>query len=901
MMELPKTYDPKQAEDRWYPIWEERGYFHAEVDSSKESFAVVIPPPNVTGELHIGHALNNTLQDVVIRFHRADGKAANWFPGMDHASIAVHTLIERALAARELDDLLSEIGFTAPPTNEPLTRHDLGRETFMKLGWAWKERYGGRIRDQLKVLGATCDWKRERFTMDDGLSHAVKTAFVKLYEEGLIYRDTKLVNWDVEAQTVLSDLEVETEENVQGELFEFAYELEDGGEVVVATTRPETMLGDTGLAVHPDDERYKAIHGKFVTHPFVDRNIPIVTDAELVDPEFGTGVVKVTPAHDFNDFATGKRHDLEVISILDLEGNTNENAGPFAGMDRFEARKAVKQKLEEIGLARDSKDHIMTLPRSQRTNTIVEPMISTQWFVKMEPLAKPALDKVRDGSIKFIPEEWTKTYYHWLENIQDWCISRQLWWGHQIPVWYKKGEDPMDPANWHVSAEPPADSENWEQDEDVLDTWFSSGLWPFSIMDWPNESPEQDYFYPTQFLSTGPDIIFFWVARMIMTGLHFKGEIPFETVFYHPMVVDEHGKKMSKTTGNVIDPLELKDDFGIDALRFTLISSTSKGKDLRLSLNAVESQRRFLNKVWNASRFVLSNLEGYDGTSVADAGALQLEDKWILGRLQDTISEIRKSLTRYDFNLAAGALYHFIWDDFCDWYLELVKSRLYGEDAAARKVAQAVLSHCLKDIVKMMQPFTPFIAEELWQHLPTKDEESVVIAPFPKADPNLKDEQAQQEMNMLQSLIISLRTMRSELNITPDKKAPALIRTESDQVVGLVNRYGQTFEALANVSELEIGPEVVRPAQAPRKVLEFAEVFLPLEGVIDIAEERVRLVQELAKVEADLKRTTGKLDNEDFLKKAPPNIIEKEQQKLSEFQQKMERLEQNLDLLGVKT
>lgn len=900
-MELPKTYDPKQAEDRWYSIWEERGYFHADVDPGKAPFAVVIPPPNVTGELHIGHALNNTLQDVVIRFHRADGKASNWFPGMDHASIAVHTLIERALAARELDDLLSEIGFSAPPTNEPLTRHDLGRETFMKLGWAWKERYGGRIRDQLKVLGATCDWERERFTMDDGLSHAVKTAFVKLYEEGLIYRDTKLVNWDVEAQTVLSDLEVETEENVQGELFEFAYQLEDAGEVIVATTRPETMLGDTGLAVHPDDERYKTLHGKFVNHPFVDRKIPIITDAELVDPEFGTGVVKVTPAHDFNDFATGKRHDLEVISILDLEGNTNENAGPFSGMDRFEARKAVKQKLEELGLARGSKDHIMTLPRSQRTNTIVEPMISTQWFVKMEPLAKPALEKVRDGSIKFIPEEWTKTYYHWLENIQDWCISRQLWWGHQIPVWYKKGEDPMDPANWHVSAEPPADSENWEQDEDVLDTWFSSGLWPFSIMDWPNESPEQDYFYPTNFLSTGPDIIFFWVARMIMMGLHFKGEIPFETVFYHPMVVDEHGKKMSKTTGNVMDPLELKDDFGIDALRFTLISSTSKGKDLRLSLNAVESQRRFLNKVWNASRFVLSNMDGYDGTSVADAGTLLLEDKWILGRLQDTISEIRKSLTRYDFNLAAGALYHFIWDDFCDWYLELVKSRFYGEDAAARKVAQAVLSHCLKDIVKMMQPFTPFIAEELWQHLPTKDEASVVIAPFPKADPNLKDEQAQQEMNMLQSLIISLRTMRSELNITPDKKAPALIRTESDQVIGLVNRYGQTFEALANVSELEIGPDVVRPAQAPRKVLEFAEVFLPLEGVIDIAEERVRLVQELAKVEADLKRTTGKLDNEDFLKKAPPNIIEKEQQKLQEFQQKMERLEQNLELLGVKT
>ncbi len=900
-MELPKTYDPKLAEDRWYPIWEERGYFHAEVDPDKEPFAVVIPPPNVTGELHIGHALNNTLQDVVIRFHRADGKAANWFPGMDHASIAVHTLIERALASRNLDDLLAEVGFDVPPHKEPLTRHDLGRDTFMKLGWAWKERYGGRIRDQLKVLGATCDWERERFTMDEGLSHAVKTAFVKLYEDGLIYRDTKLVNWDVEAQTVLSDLEVENEENVQGELFEFAYQLEDGGEVVVATTRPETMLGDTGLAVHPDDERYKALHGKFATHPFVDRKIPIITDDVLVDPEFGTGVVKVTPAHDFNDFATGKRHDLDVISILDLEGNTNGNAGPFEGMDRFEARKAVKQKLEELGLVRGSKEHIMTLPRSQRTNTIVEPMISTQWFVKMEPLAKPALEKVRDGSIKFIPEEWTKTYYHWLDNIQDWCISRQLWWGHQIPVWYKKGEDPMDPANWHVASEPPADPENWEQDEDVLDTWFSSGLWPFSIMGWPEDSAEQNYFYPTKFLSTGPDIIFFWVARMIMTGLHFKGEIPFDTVFFHPMVVDEHGKKMSKTTGNVIDPLELKADYGIDALRFTLISSTSKGKDLRLSLSAIESQRRFLNKVWNASRFVLSNLEGYDGTSINAAGDLQLEDKWILGRLQDTIADIRKSLTKYDFNLAADALYHFIWDDFCDWYLEMVKSRLYGENEAARKVAQAVLHHCLKDIVKMMQPFTPFIAEELWQYLPVKDEDSVMIAPFPTVDADFQDKQALQEMNMLQSLIISLRTMRSELNITPDKKAPAMIRTESDQLINLVNAYGQIFESLANVSELEIGPDVVRPAQAPRKVLEFAEVFLPLEGLIDIAEERVRLVQELSKVEADLKRTSSKLDNEDFLKKAPPNIIDKEKQKLSEFQQKMERLEQNLELLGVKT
>ncbi|HEY5596903.1 MAG TPA: valine--tRNA ligase, partial [Candidatus Bipolaricaulota bacterium] len=898
-MELPKTYDPQRAEDHWYAVWEERGYFHATVDAGKRPFAIVIPPPNVTGELHMGHALNNTLQDVIIRYHRADGKSACWFPGMDHASIAVHTLIERALAKRELDDLLRDIGFPVPAHTQPLTRRDLGREAFMKLGWAWKEKYDGRIRQQLRVLGCSCDWPRERFTMDEGLSHAVQTVFVRLYEEGLIYRDTRMVNWDVQAQTVLSDLEVENEENVQGELFQFAYPLEDGGELVVATTRPETMLGDTALAVHPDDARYKHLIGKFAVHPFLERRVPIIADGQLVDPAFGTGVVKVTPAHDYNDLATGKRHNLDVISILDFKGNANQNAGPFAGMERFQARRAVKEKLEELGLARGSKPHLMTLPRSQRTGTIVEPMLTTQWFVKMEPLARPAIEKVRDGSIDFIPQEWAKTYFHWMENIQDWCISRQLWWGHRIPVWYRKGQDPMDPRHWHVSTRPPDDAEHWEQDQDVLDTWFSSALWPFSIMDWPAPSAEQKYFYPTAFLSTGPDIIFFWVARMIMMGLHFMGEIPFRTVFFHPIVVDEHGKKMSKTKGNVIDPLTLKDEFGIDALRFTLVAGTAKGKDLRLSHSTVDGNRKFLNKIWNAARFVLSNLKGKAAPPLDQTGPLQLEDRWILSRLQDAVSQVRRALDRYDFNLAAGMVYSFIWRDYCDWYLEWVKPRLYAS-GTPDAVAQAVLCHVFDQILRLLHPFTPFIAEELWQHFPARAPESVMVAPFPQVQPALADSQAEGQMDRLQALITAIRTLRSELNVPPDRPATVLIRTEEAALEDLVRQHAHIFQSLAHAAQVDIGPQVTRPAQAPRKVLEFAEVFLPLEGVVDIAAERVRLVQELSRVESDLKRALLKLENEEFLRKAPTDVVDKEKRKLAEFQQMAQRLAENLELLGVK-
>ncbi len=898
-MTLPKTYDPQLAEDRWYETWEARGYFHAEPDPSKEPFAVAIPPPNVTGELHMGHALNNTLQDVVVRYQRADGKAANWFPGMDHASIAVHALIEKGLRERSLDHLLREIGFELPEHDEPLSRQDLGREWFLKLGWAWREHYGGKIRGQLKVLGASCDWRRERFTMDEGLSRAVRTAFVKLYEGGLIYRGERLIGWCPQCRTALSDIEVEREEQ-PGTLYYITYPLEDGGgELQVATTRPETLLGDTAVAVHPEDPRTKGFIGKKAILPLMDRPIPIVAD-EAVDPEFGTGFVKVTPGHDQTDFEIGERHGLAFINLLNPDGTLNDQAGAYAGLDVAEGRARVVEDLQSRGLLVKTEDITHAVGHCQRCGTVAEPMLSTQWFADAHTLAQPALKAVRERRIEFIPSRWEKVYFNWLEHIRPWCISRQLWWGHRIPAWHCGACGEITVAVEDPEACAHCGSGEIRQDEDVLDTWFSSALWPFSILGWPEESEDLRYFYPTAYLSTGPDIIFFWVARMIMTGLHFMEDVPFYKVFFHPLIVDEHGQKMSKSKGNVIDPLSLKEQYGVDALRFTLAAGTSKGKELRLTESAIQGYHKFLNKIWNAARLVLSNLDGYDGKP-PDPGALTLEDRWVLSRLQRVVGEVRQHLDHYDFNLAAGALYNFIWGDFCDWYLEWIKPRLYGDDARERATVQAVLHRVLTEVVKLLHPFVPFIAEELWQHLPHASGESVVTAPFPRPDDALLDEQAEAEFETLKGLITAVRTMRSELNLPPDKPTPALIRTENEGVQRLARDYRAAFESLARVTQLDVGPEVTRPAQAPRKVFEYAEVFLPLEGVIDIAAERVRLAQELARAQDDLERSAHKLDNEDFLKKAPPAIVEKEQQKLEEFQERVKRLEQNLELLGVKT
>jgi valyl-tRNA synthetase len=905
-MELPKAYDPKEAEERWYAFWEAHRYFDGTVNASKKPFAIVIPPPNVTGELHIGHALNNTLQDIVIRYKRMDGYEACWFPGTDHASIAVHVLIEQGLAKRQLDDLLREIGYPIPSDKRPLTRYDLGREHFIKLGWAWKNRYGSKIREQLRALGASCDWRRESFTLDEARSRTVTEVFVRLYEEGFIYRGDRLINWCPRCQTVLSDLEVEHEE-AEGQLYYIRYPLAEGqGFVTVATTRPETMLGDTGVAVHPEDGRYQELIGKFVILPLIERKIPIVADA-AVDKEFGTGAVKVTPGHDQTDFEIGRRHGLKVINIFKADATTNEHAGPYRGLDRLEARRRVVEDLKAQGLLERLEPHVHAVGHCQRCNTIIEPLISTQWFVRVKELAEPAIKVIESGEIQFIPERWTKVYFDWMRNIRDWPISRQLWWGHRIPAWHCAACKGITVARQAPSTCSKCGSPHIAQDEDVLDTWFSSALWPFSVMGWPDDTPELRYFYPTQLLSTGHDIIFFWVARMIMMGLHFMKKIPFERVFFHPIIKDERGQKMSKSKGNVIDPLEMKEKYGMDALRFTLAALCAQGKEMRLSLQDIEGYKKFLNKLWNAARFALMNLDLSPSPSPTrgreplpfreGVGGRSIEDRWILSRLSRTIAQTRESLDRYEFNQAAKGLYDFVWHDFCDWYVEMAKTRLYGSDPAAKAQAQSVLLAVLTDILKLLHPFIPFITEEIWQRLPQRESESVMIADYPQPRPDWIDEQAEQTMHKLQSLITAIRTIRSEMNVPPQKRAKVFIKAEAPSVQELVLEYKIFFEQLAQASDVVVGPTIERPKNAPRMVLEWAEVFVPLEGLLDLQQEHKRLRQELKEARAGLEATLRKLDNPDFLERAPEEVIEKEKRKAQEFREKIARLEQNLQLL----
>ena len=904
---LPKAYDPKGVEDRWYPFWEERGYFHAEVNPQKEPYAVVIPPPNVTGELHLGHALNNSIQDLLIRYKRMDGYEACWFPGTDHASIAVHVLIERGLAKRELDDLLKQIGYPVPDDDRPLTRHDLGREWFLKLGWAWREKYGNTIREQLKALGCSCDWQRERFTLDEGFSRAVLEVFVRLYNEGLIYRSERLINWCPRCLTALSDLEVVHEE-LDGKLYHIRYPIEGSDEaLVIATTRPETMLADTAVAVHPEDERYQHWVGKHVILPLMNRKIPIIAD-EAVDREFGTGALKVTPGHDPVDFEIGERHGLEVISIFRPDGTCNENAGAYKDLDRFECRKRVVEDLKAQGLLVKEEPYRHSVGHCQRCHTIVEPLISKQWFVQMKPLAEPAIEAVRSGRIEFIPERWTKVYYDWMENIKDWCISRQLWWGHRIPAWHCRECEGIT-----VQIETPetcahCGSSNIQQDEDILDTWFSSALWPFGIMGWPEDTEELRYFYPTSLLSTGPDILFFWVARMIMMGLHFMGDVPFRTVYFHPIIVDERGQKMSKSKGNVIDPMDIKARYGTDALRFTLLSNVTKGQEMRLSEKDIEGSRKFLNKIWNATRFSLMNLEdfspnpgaGGDLASRVKELPLRLEDRWMLSRLARIAEGVRAHLEGCDFNLAAKGLYEFVWGELCDWYLELIKPRLLGNDREDRQTAQTVLALTLRETLKLLHPFIPFLTEELWQKLPAGvgDAESVMIAPFPKPHAEWRDEEAERAMSILQELIGAVRMIRSEMRVPPGVRADVFIRTEHPEVLALCREHERFFRDLARVETLHVGPDVQRPSGAARRVLEYAEVFVPLEGLIDLDKQRDLLVRELEAAKEELERTRRRLDNEGFLQKAPKDVVEKEKARAEELRAKIERIEENLSLLG---
>ena len=875
-------YDPREVEARWYAIWEKAGYFHGDEKSEKPAFSMAIPPPNITGSLHMGHALSYTIEDIVTRYQRMLGKNTLWLPGTDHAGIATQLVVERELKKEGLD------------------RRELGREAFLERVWAWKARCGGRITEQLRVLGCSVDWDRERFTLDGGLSKAVRHVFVSLHEEGLIYRAERLINWCPRCQTALSDLEVEHEER-PGKLWKIAYAVEgQDRKLVVATTRPETLLGDTALAIHPDDERYAGLAGARATVPLVNRSVPIVADPILVSMEFGTGVVKVTPAHDFNDFETGVRHGLERISILDGQGRLTAAAGPYAGLDRFEARERVLADLESQGALLGVDDHPLSVGSCQRCGTVVEPFLSWQWFVKMEPLAKPALEAVEQGKVRLYPESWTATYFHWMRNIRDWCISRQLWWGHQIPAWH------CPCGHITVALEDPAacaacGRASPERDPDVLDTWFSSALWPFSTLGWPEKTQAMATFYPTTLLETGSDILFFWVARMIVMGLKFTGEAPFRDVYLHALVRDEHGEKMSKTKGNVIDPLDITRDHGADALRFTLASQSGQGRDVRLSLDRVAGYRAFCNKVWNASRFVAMNLADFPPESLEAAPPEGgLPERWIRSRLSLTTAEVRAALDEYRFADAASAVYQFIWRELCDWYIELAKVPLQGQDPAARLATQRTLIDVLDGALRILHPFMPFITEEIWQKLPRPKggAPSIMIAAFPEFGP--VDEVALREMGLVSRAVEGVRRVRGENNLPPGKRIPAQLRSEDPDVRRVIEAAAPFLRALAQLSELTVAAPGERLHRSAVVVEPEFEIAVPLTGLIDFAEEERRLRKEIGKAEGDLGGLKRKLENPSFVARAPAEILEKDRGRIAELEQKLLRFGQQLEIVTAK-
>jgi len=877
---LDKSYDPHQVEDKWYRYWEEHGYFRADEDSERKAYSIVIPPPNVTGVLHIGHALNNTLQDILIRFKRMEGYNVLWMPGTDHAGIATQNVVEKQLLEEGLD------------------RHFLGREKFIERVWKWKEQSGGTIIGQLKKLGASCDWSRERFTMDEGLSEAVKEVFVCLYQDGLIYRSYYIINWCPRCQTALSDLEVEHQE-VLGKLYHLKYLFKESDRfVVVATTRPETMLGDTAVAVNPEDKRYQEVIGKKVILPVVNREIPVIADP-YVDIEFGTGCLKITPAHDFNDFEIGLKHGLEQIKVIDEAGRMNENAGPYRGMDRFECREKIVEDFERDGVLLKTEDYRHVVGHCYRCKTIVEPNLSLQWFVRTKPLAKTAIEAVRDRRTRIIPEVWEKTYFEWMENIRDWCISRQIWWGHRIPAWYcdRCGEV-------IVSKETPVSCPKCEGDHltpetDVLDTWFSSALWPFSTMGWPKQTKLLKRFYPTSVLVTGFDILFFWVARMMMMGLKFMGDVPFRDVYIHGLVRDERGEKYSKTRGNVVDPLDLIDRFGADALRFTLAALTMPGSDLKLSESRTEGYRHFVNKIWNASRFVLMNLGTFDTderTGEAPRVEFSLPDRWIRGRLNQAIRDVRESLEGYKFNDACNALYQFIWHEFCDWYLELAKRYLYQETEEKRqKLTKRTLSDVLDAVLRLLHPFMPFITEEIWQQLPQRrGNESVMIAEFPKPDDGYDDESVANEMGLIIEVTNALRNIRGEMNLPPGERITVLFRAKNGAEEKRLRENQSFIQSLALVEAFEFGRNLEKPLYSAFVAVRGVEIFVPMERS-RMEEEARRLQKEIAKIDKESTFVLKKLSNEQFLSKAPPEIVEEVKGKAMEFRSQREKLEESLN------
>ena len=866
---IDKVYDPKQVERKWYSFWIEKGYFTAQAVSKKPPFSMVIPPPNVTGVLHMGHALNNTLQDIVTRYKRMAGFNALWVPGTDHAGIATQNVVERELA------------------KEGLSADQLGREAFIKRVWEWKEKSGGVIIEQLKRLGASCDWTRERFTMDSGLSRAVREVFVRLFEEGLIYRGDYIINWCPRCKTALSDVEVEHEET-KGHLYYIKYPFADGsGSVTVATTRPETMLGDTAVAVNPEDERYARLIGKELVLPLTGRKIPLIGDP-YVDVAFGTGALKITPGHDFNDFEIGKKHNLQVIKVIDDGGRMNEQAGSYKGMDRFAARERIIEDLRAGGLLEKIEDYALIIGRCYRCKTIVEPIVSLQWFVRMKPLAEPAIAAVRDRRVAIIPEMWEKVYFEWMENIKDWCISRQIWWGHRIPVWYCDNCDGVYASREDITSCPKC-AGPVRQESDVLDTWFSSGLWPFSTLGWPDATDDLKTFYPTSLLVTGFDILFFWVARMIMMGMHFMGDVPFRDVYIHALVRDAEGKKMSKSKGNVIDPLVIIDSYGTDSFRFTFAMLAAQGRDVLLSEERIEGNRNFVNKVWNAARLTMSLMENAPAPSAVPAGPSGfLPDRWIRSRLQKVTREVREAIETYRFSDAAHSLYGFIWHELCDWYLELVKPNFYGKVTAFDLAPTAsCLLATLTDALKLLHPFMPFMTEEIYQRLPAKDADSIMIAPFPEVDNNRIDEEAEGQMAMVMGVIDAIRNVRGEMGFAPSEKVQVLIRTDSQRP--LLETYGYYIRELARLSDIGYVTGEA-PKRAALGIFKDVEVFVPITdpGVID--REKARTEKELAKVAAEIDRVFNKINNRAFREKAPEEVLKKEETNFEELRRKREKL-----------
>ncbi len=890
---LEKAYNFQPVERKWYELWERKGLFRPlnTVSQKDRQFSMVIPPPNVTGVLHIGHALNNTLQDILIRYKRMDGYSVLWVPGTDHAGIATQNVVERQLA------------------EEGLSRHDIGREKFIERVWQWKEKSGGRIIEQLKRLGCSCDWSHERFTMDKGLSRAVREVFTRLYKEGLIYKGDYIINWCPRCHTALADIEVEHEDR-QGHLWHIKYPLIDadgksaGQYITVATTRPETMLGDTAVAVNTDDMRYRGLIGKYLLLPLADRKISVIADRH-VDPEFGTGAVKVTPAHDFNDFEIALRHNLPSVNIFDANARINENGGAFKGMERYEAREAVIKALKEMGLIKEIEPHSHAVGCCYRCKTVVEPRLSKQWFVKVEPLAKAALDAVKGGKTRLIPNSWFRTYEEWMTNIKDWCISRQIWWGHRIPAW-----ECMDCGGITVDVNTPSNchhckGNNIVQEDDVLDTWFSSALWPFSTLGWPDETEELKRFYPTSVLITSFDILFFWVARMMMMGIHFMNDAPFKYVYLHALVRDKEGKKMSKSKGNVIDPLDIMEKYGTDAVRFTLSVLAAQGRDIKLSEDRIEGYKFFINKIWNATRLLLMNNPDCSTTIPIEKlpeqrTELILIERWILSRLMKTIRTVRSSLDAFDFDVAAKAIYYFFWHEFCDWYLEMIKPHIASEDKNERERTFSAAVSVLDSSLRMLHPFIPFVTEELWQHLPRPqgDERFLISARFPCPDEKLIDEEAEQDMQFLMSLIGGIRNTRAELNIPPRAMLNIIIAAQDKKIRDIIANNEVYIKRLSRVEDIAfIEDRKRRPKGSASIVLNNSEVFIPLKGLLDVEDEIRKLTKQEKKLLNDLKKSEAKLNNDNFLKKAPKEIVEKEQNKVKEIGEQLKKIRDNLTML----